>query len=194
MIVIKITIININGYHFFDFDEFLELVPKNKTIQEFLNNKIFDNCQCIKVNWLIFTDNNLINYEKKPLQDRFSSSLNISKVIKSIARGNLERNYWEKATNVHTSFYPFQCCYPSGKIITINSRFSECGEEKYAFLKHYNTKTIEEYIIKIKKGRANSFVGPGYIDSLLQHFFRINNKTNEKLFIIKQKLNITFKL
>ena len=142
----------------------------------------------------MFSDNNLINFENKPLQERFTSSLNISRVIKSIARGNLEINFWEKATNVHNSFYGFQSCYPSGKIISVGARFSKYGERTYAYLKHYNTKTIEEYIIKIKKGRANSFIGPGYFESLLQHFFNINKKTKEKLDIIKQKLNITFKL
>ena len=183
---------------FFDFDEFLELVPKNKTIKQFLNNKIFDKCQSIKVNWMTFTDNNLINYENKPIQERFKTSLNISNIIKSIVRGNLNINFWEKAKNVHSSYYGFQSCYPSGKPILSNpsnNRYTQYGEKDYAFLKHYNTKTIEEYINKILKGRANSFdSGPNYINSLLNHFFRINKKTKEKLDYIKKRLNITFKL
>ena len=179
---------------FFDFDEYLELVPKNKTIQQFLGNKIFDNCQIIGINWLIFSDNDLIHYENKPIQDRFLSYYNFSLKIKSIARGNLNINFWEKATNVHTSFYGFQSCNPSGKIIQIDSRNSEYIDKDNAYLKHYNTKTIEEYINKIKKGRANSIIWPGYIESLLKHFFSINKKTNEKLLIIKQKMNYTYKL
>ena len=183
---------------FFDFDEFLELNPRNKTIQQFLNNKKFDNCQNIKVNWLIFTDNNLINYENKPIQERFTSSLNISKVIKSIVRGNLNINYWEKAQNVHSSYYGFKSCYASGKPILSNScntRTTEYAESEYAILKHYNTKSLDEYINKILKGRANSFAyGTDYIKSLLTHFFKINKKTKQKLEYIKNRLNISFQI
>ena len=183
---------------FFDFDEFLVLVPKTKTIKQFLNNKIFDNCQSIKVNWLMFTDNNLIYYENKPMEERFTSSLKISKVMKSIVRGNLNINFWVKAKNVHTSYYGFQSCFPSGKPIIIdpsNERYTKYGEKEYAYLKHYNTKTIEEFINKILKGRANNFdSGPNYINSFLNHFFRINKKTKEKLDYIKKRLNISFKI
>ena len=131
---------------FFDFDEYLELIPKNQTIKQFLNNKIFDKCLSLKFNWLYFSDNNLINYKNEPLQVRFSSALNYSKVVKSIVRSNLNVNFWEKANNVHSSFYGFQSCNPSGEIITIKSKSSENLDVNKAFLKHYSTKTIEEYI------------------------------------------------
>lgn len=182
---------------FFDFDEFLEIYPKNN-IRQFLNNKIFNNCQTIKLNWLPFSDNDLINYENKLVQERFTSPLKISKIIKSIVRGNLNINFWEKATNVHTSYYGFESCYTSGKPLILNkSNISYCkyGEGNYAILKHYNTKTIEEYINKILRGRANSFdSGPDYIKALLNHFFRVNKKTKPKIDYINKRLNISYKI
>jgi hypothetical protein len=50
---------NYDWLSFFDFDEFLEL-KRNKNIKEYLSNKIFKKCANIKINWLIFTDNDLL--------------------------------------------------------------------------------------------------------------------------------------
>ena len=179
---------------FFDFDEFLELIPKNKTIQQFLNNKLFDKCQNIKINWLMYSDNNLIRYSNKPLQERFTQPLyNYSYTIKSIVKGNLNINFWEKATNPHTSKYGFQSCSSSGKIISSTSTSIENQEYDFAILKHYHTKTIEEYINKIIKGSAEYAIYPGDWTKLkIQNFFRVNKKTSEKLDFIKKKLNYIF--
>ena len=80
---------------FFDFDEFLELKPKNIKINEFLDNKRFYNCENIKINWLFYNDNNLIRYDNRPIQKRFISPVynnggNIH--IKSTVRGKLKYN------------------------------------------------------------------------------------------------------
>ena len=50
---------NYDWLSFFDFDEFLE-INKNKNIKEYLNNKIFKKCANIKINWLMFSDNDLL--------------------------------------------------------------------------------------------------------------------------------------
>jgi hypothetical protein len=43
---------NYDWLSFFDIDEYLELNPLNQKIQEFLNQKKFNKCQVIKINWL----------------------------------------------------------------------------------------------------------------------------------------------
>ena len=178
---------------FFDIDEFLEL-PENKTIRQFLENKIFSNCQNIKIGWLEFTDNDLTKYENKSVQERFTTPLvNHSRIVKSVVRGNLNVNYWDKATNAHTSKYGFQSCNPSGKIIDPTSVFIDAPNNT-TFLKHYITKTIEEYINKINKGSVEYAHYPGeWIKVKINNFFGTKKITKKKLDIIKKKLNYTFK-
>ena len=50
---------------FFDIDEFLEIDKKYKTIQDFLNDKIFQSCKSIKINWLLYKNNKSLYYDKK---------------------------------------------------------------------------------------------------------------------------------
>jgi hypothetical protein len=40
-------------------------------IKEFLTEKIFNGCQKIYLNWVFHTDNDLIHYENKSVQERF---------------------------------------------------------------------------------------------------------------------------
>ena len=56
------------------------------------------------------------------------------------------------------------------------------------YIKHFATKTIEEYIDKIKRGHpSQSFLLNKWIDN----FFKINTVTAEKVKFIEIKLNIT---
>ena len=48
---------------FYDVDEFLVINKKYRFIQDFLNDKIFQKCQNIKINWLWYYDKNTL-YEE----------------------------------------------------------------------------------------------------------------------------------
>ena len=60
--------------------------------------------------------------------------------------------------------------------------------------KALNTKTIEEFIKKIKRGKSigKSELGNNYWNESLHYFFKINNMTEEKLNYIKKELKISF--
>ena len=181
---------------FFDFDEFLELKPRNMKINKLLKNKRYGKCDNIKINWLIYSDNNLIHYEKKPIQERFTSPVYETKGnihIKSTIRGNLKTNYWNGTKDPHTSQNFFSSCSSSGKSIKYNSPFNDPPDYSFGFLKHYHTKTIEEFCNKIKRGRATRKLDFSQQELLfrIKMFFSINNKTKEKIEIIKNKLNIS---
>ena len=84
-----------NWLSFFDVDEYLEINKKYKNIKYFLNDKIFKNCQNIKINWLIYLDKNKLFYENKPLQKRinvfrYDDPVNVH--IKSTVKGGLLTN------------------------------------------------------------------------------------------------------
>ena len=184
---------NYNKYYnwlsFFDFDEYL--VIKNQSLNRFLNNNLFQKCQTLKINWLNhISDKELLYYEKKPLNIRFNipnfkDYANIH--IKSIVRGNLKFNYWEKYLNPHASENNLISCSSSGKIIDSSSPFCNPPDFKYAFLKHFGRKSFEEYCYKLKRGWPifiNKYI---FINDLIKK--NINNK--QKLKIMRSIFNIT---
>ena len=88
----------------------------------------------------------------------------------------------------------FITCSPSGKIIDSKAFFNNPPDFKYALLRHYPTKTIEEYCVKLKKGRADlklELNKQKLTDIFNNYFFKINNKTKEKLNYIRNIFNIT---
>lgn len=188
-----------NWISFFDFDEFLELKPNNLQINEFLDNKRFNNCKCVKINWLLYSDNDLVYYENLPIQNRFlnplyNSSLNIH--IKATVRGKLNLNYWKNALNPHTTIYNFKSCSSSGKIIPYNSPFNSPPDYQNAILRHYKTKTIDEYLIKLKRGRADKPLNFSEGDAIekINIFFSVNKFTINKLKFIQKRLNLSEKV
>ena len=62
---------------------------------------------------------------------------------------------------------------------------------KYAYLKHYNTKTAEEYAYKILKGDLE-YKPYESIEHRVELFFEHNHFTKEKLKVFEDKLNRSF--
>ena len=166
-------------------------------INIFLNNKRFYKCQNIKINWLFYSDNNLIYYQNISIQKSFITPVYNNRAnihIKSTVRGNLKTNYWCNVKDPHTSQNNFNSCSSSGNIIKYNSPYVDPPEYKYAFLKHYHTKTIEEFCAKIKRGRATRKVvlSEKEIKYRIMLFFTLNNLTKEKLDVVRHQFNISY--
>ena len=186
---------NYDWLSFFDFDEFLEL-NKNKNIKEYLNNKQFKKCANIKINWLEFSDNDLIYYKNVSLQNRFTKPLYQDKgniFIKSTVRGHLKFNYWRSMSNPHSSSNYLTACNSQGNIIDPTSFYNTPPSHEYSYLKHYSTKTIEEYCIKIKKGRADLSVklDNETLKNYFNNFFDRNKNTKEKIDYFKKAFNFS---
>ena len=183
---------NYNWLSFYDFDEYLELIPKNITIQQYLNNQRFKKCQNIKINWLVYNSNNeTLYYENKPLQLRFDKAIYnyySNKHIKSTVRGGINKNYWSKWTNPHSSLIKYKSCSSSGNFVNSQTPFIDPPDYKYAFLKHYYRKSFEEFCIKIKRG------WPDLTDKIFVMKKLINENRNniEKIKIIKNVFNLSF--
>lgn len=180
---------------FYDMDEFLELNGKYKTIQNFLNDKIFKKCQNIKVNWLIFRGNKNLYYINKPLRKRFNNNNALKNThIKSTVRGHLPTNYWKIMRDPHTSLLNITSCSTSGKIIQSNSPYNNPPDYLNAKLVHYHYKSFEEYCLKIKRGKADTTKAKSENFTLQQYkLLYSSNKNNvEKLKIIKKIFNDSF--
>ena len=183
---------------FFDTDEYLVLNQNNMTIQNFLNNSRYKNCESIQINWKVFTDNNQLQYENKPLNERFPEVIKkfkkINGVRKVIVRGNLANYSSRKSFNCHSVFYSNQSCDSNGRFR--DGYYIDPPEYKYAILNHYATKTITEFCDKLKRGWGNSPFKLNLNDKLkykfFNYFFTYNEKTIEKIQIFNALMNTSF--
>ena len=186
---------NYDWLSFFDFDEFLE-INRNINIKDYLKNKIFKRCANIKINWLMFSDNDLLYYENIPLQKRFTTPLyhdHANIIIKSTVRGNLKFNYWRSMNNPHSSSNYLTACNSMGNITNPTTFYSSPFNHEYSYLKHYPTKTIQEYCNKIKKGRADLLIkfDNKTLANYFNYFFERNKKTKKKIEYFKNSFNFT---
>ena len=182
---------NYDWLSFFDVDEFLEIMPKGIKIQNFLGNKRYKYCENIKVHWVLYSDDDKLYYENKPVQERFKTALfnhSLNSYAKLIVRGNLSTNFWKGAIEPHFGVQNYNCCSLSGKEYHKAPKTKIPYDYEYGYLKHYRTKTVEEYIKKIKKGRVNNKRIKN--KDMIQLFFENNKKTKEKIDIFKKELNI----
>lgn len=182
---------------FFDIDEYLTFENERVTIKKFLSRKCFRDFDMIHVNWKVYGDNNLIHYEDKPLRERFKEPImpldfkygyNFpeNNHIKSIVRGGLEGVIWNATP--HTPNGIARCCNAVGNECKSESPFNEF-DFSTAWLNHYQTKTIEEWLeIKQKRGVADRTRETFLKTYKVEYFFRYNEKTEEKEKILNDYL------
>ena len=193
---------NYDWFIFFDTDEFIHL-NNYSNIKDFLLEKKFDKCELIYFNCLRHTDNNLLFYDNRTLEERFPIILWNSKMytLKTIMRGNINKNI--RFTTSHWLNRKLKNgCDVEGRAV-IPKRNVRLGYKinnprfKLYYIDHYCFKSTEEYINKINKGDGIF----GYNNRIKMHkinlYFGYNKITMEKINFIENKtgLNLTkFKL
>jgi len=179
---------------FFDFDEFLD-IDDNQRLDEILSREPYKNYDMVHVNWLCYGDNGLIRYDKRPLSARFTTPIqpidfkkgyNFSENchIKSIIRGGLENIKW--SSTPHTVTNPLNCCNSKGERCDDGLPFVIPFVHDVMRLRHYTTKTIEEFLEK-KARRGCPDRSQRYIteNDWVGDFFKYNEKTDEKMKFIE---------
>lgn len=180
---------------FFDIDEFI-LLENEKNLKDLLNYDIYQNYDMIHINWLCYGDCGLVRYEDKPVLERFKypiiplhfrKNLSIPENlhVKSIIRGGI--SYVEWSNTPHTPTNDLKCCDSNGVPCVSSSPFLDSITYKNICLRHYTTKTIEEfYTIKVKRefpdGNKNWFKTHSWV----REFFSVNKKTDEKIDFLKE--------
>lgn len=184
---------------FFDLDEFLSLNDNEyKTISEYLSEDFLEKYDMIHINWMIYGDSDKLYYENKPILERLTKPIDFYKNVsydfpenfhvKSIIRGGLKNIKFVE--NSHTIINDIKCCNDIGEPLISTNAFSNISYEK-CFLKHFTTKTIDEYCEKVIRGLPDRQYNPyGIEDYIKNHFFNINEITKEKLDIIYEKIGI----
>ena len=161
-----------------------------------MGNKRYENCQNIKINFLFYSDNELLYYDKRPVLKRFTSPLykHFNNIItKSTVRGGLKVNYWKRSISSHTSLMNYTSCNSNGDIIKYNVNYNKKINYTYSVLKHFYTKSVEEYVNKTKRGEA--FFNSVYINNnrkykKINNYFIYNKKTIEKINLFKKLFSL----
>lgn len=181
---------------FFDFDEFLYL-DGYKTLKDLLSQEIYNGYELFHVNEMLYGDSGLLRYEDKLVVERFKTPvmpLDYKKTydfpenchVKSIVRGKLGGKVRWNATP-HTPTGNLKCCNALGEQCNGNSPFVIPYIHKNIWLRHYKTKTIEEfYNTKVRRGYPDGNKDFFKTHSWVEDFFKENEKTDEKLAIIRE--------
>ncbi len=167
---------------FFDFDEFL-CFSEGHTLQSMLAS-IPRSLHAVMVPWLMMTDSGLVHNDHRPLMERFTESLEQEETQgKCIVRTRLIGAKFTKG--VHVPYEPMlHCCNPSGE--HVQQHRLQRPDQRVAYLKHFSTKTIEEWLSnKAKKGTAGRTM-ERFARDYKDYFFGINERTPEKEEFIRQ--------
>lgn len=142
---------------FFDADEFLELGIYSN-IKQFLDGIQED---CVSFNWLVFGDNCKIHKEEGTLRERFPmpvrpiSMFKENCFVKSILRGGYDRfkDCWFNGSHVP------MCSNENMKyniggydVVDYQSFVHFPPRYKYGYIRHYYTKSFDEWIAKSGRG------------------------------------------
>ena len=169
---------------FFDFDEYLTMVRDND-VHKLMER--YEGHNCVFFNWMNYGDNGLVHDDGRKLQERFTQPLPDQYVqyddilendhIKCMVRGGVKNLCF------------FVCPHlPSSKIDCCDSLGNTCEQKPYqkqnysvAYLKHYITKTIEEWASnKWQKGAGTHMDIEEFRFRYTGRFFKYNEWTPEK--------------
>lgn len=183
---------------FFDIDEFL-YSPSGKNIIDYINSERFSRYTTILVNWVYYGDNGLVYYDDRPVVERFTTPCDREGVTKgfrsgyqckSIVRCGGEHIIPPGNISIHKFLIKGgKLCNANGYPVVQSSgvKISNVCFDNIV-LNHYITKTIEEYLPRyVNRVDSVSIEGKRFnIDRVVKNFFSFNEKTDEKLEVIKK--------
>ena len=184
-----------NWMAFYDADEYL-YINNYTNINKFLSLPQFNNCSSILINWKYYGDNDNIYYEPKPLQQRFTKPFYFNnKNKKNIYFYCAAKSIIRSGLNLTWAHFPHYLknkpmCRPTGEIL--KNYFSPPNYSK-AYIKHYATKSTEEFIERIirgavcTKGNSKKYI----IYRIKYYYFLFNNLNSGKKNLFERKLNIS---
>lgn len=96
-------------------------------------------------------------------------------------------------SNPHSSSNYLTACDSMGNITNPTTFYVSSYNYEFSYLKHYSTKTIEEYCNKIKKGRADLLVkfDNKTMENYFNLFFERNKRTKAKIDYFKKSFNFS---
>ena len=157
-------------------------------INDYLYNSKYDKCESILLNWVMYGDNDLVRYDNRTVIERFTKPAQKWNRGKSIVRTSIDNLIIKTChiIGVNTSNF---CNSNGNRIIPLNYIDFTAPEEPEIYIKHFYTKTAEEFCNKIKKGdvhfKKNDTTTNNILQNRIQRFKNFNKITKEKRDIIK---------
>lgn len=181
---------------FCDLDEFFTFGSKwtgARNVSAYVD-EYKDKTDAILLNWMMYGDNGELEYKTKPVIERFPHPLPL-KFSESNMFGRQPANGHVKTLVKHTAdFTPsgphvgtgkYTCCNAEG-IIVENRAWQPIQTYDMAYIRHYVTKTISEYMdCKMKREKADRKPGVFYRKST---FFVYNKPTLAKIIRYKKAI------
>jgi len=180
---------NANNYTwvlFIDIDEFLWFKDYTN-IKVFLSQNWVRRANVIRFHWKCYSDGEQLRYEDRPVMERFTQPCENAEVnfhTKQMYRTNLGSL---RIVNVHYSTNVSYIFYPDGKPApyTTSTKDSSVHDE-VAHIKHYVTKSLEEYV-RVKWARRCD--GSSKTRLSMDFYFKYNKRTDEKVRYYNQLMN-----
>lgn len=186
---------------FFDVDEFLVFSPESglSKVGDFLSRPEYASANVVCVNWMCYGDNGKLRYEDKPLAERFPEPLPFDLCIsynfpanchvKSILRGG-RRLEWR--VHPHCPFArdgeTWSACDTLGRPHGEGAPFQPYSFS-VAYLRHYLTKTAEEFADIVNRGYAPHEVDDLFMKCRIEtKFFAANMKEPRRLAILAERI------
>lgn len=185
---------------FFDSDEYFFL-NKHKTVKEYLSMPMFKDVDCVCPNWKMYTDNEHIYNEDKPVLERFTTpctepvmagySFCHNRHIKTIIHCTGKDLYFDhphycKSVNGQ----PLNVVNSAGQKIIYAYPFCDRTFE-YAELRHIQTKSTEEFCIRrvgLERQNSHQRFDGSYSNKIdeVNYYFKLNRPTQEKVNFINE--------
>lgn len=177
---------------FFDFDEYLTLVY-DTDIHALMRR--YEDYDCVFFNWMNYGDNGLLRDDGRKLQERFTEPLPFDSHVqyqdridndhvKCVLRGGLDNVCFFSTPHVPDS-PKMRCCDSLAEPCHQTPFHSYCFD--VAYLKHYLTKTVEEWCLnKWQKGTGNKENIEAFRSHYVGRFFGYNEWTQEKDAIMRE--------
>jgi hypothetical protein len=173
---------NLNNYSWFlfvDVDEFL-YIKNNISLTDFLTDKRFINCCNIHFNYKEFGDSGLLDYDERPIKERFTKNFRYILAIKTIVKGGIKN----AKMHIHRSLNVQNYCNSNGEKIIPGDIYTDKITVENAEIRHYITKTIGEFYKRLirgwpcmKHGSDNYYK---FVNHRIDYFFDLNEVTKEK--------------
>lgn len=180
---------------YIDVDEFITFSEQSgiHEINDFLSG-FDDNVKIIHLNWMCYGDNDITELtDDFSMLSRFVKPMDFDKKVqydfpennhvKSIIRGNMDIG--DKMITVHTP-KDLDCLAVDARGIACDNDYFKPYDFSVAYIRHYVTKTLPEWLIKISRGRATVHA----VSELypIERFFLYNERTANKEKIIRDFL------
>lgn len=180
-------------FYICDIDEFLHIPITNNDIKKFVQMPLYKTFDSIAINWRSYDDNDLLFYDDRPVQERFTRIANTKNVPNGeryITKNIFKSKRYNKDFFVDHQHDPLaricKCrrCNVLGTLKQKNTvDYHNDYSEKYkiAYIAHFEQKTLDEYVKKISRGSCHKKFSNIDCPYKLHTFWNINNKTPEKL-------------